>query len=104
MSTPARSDALLRVHRHAAVDGRARDRRVIREALDLVVDLRRELARRREDERARDVVRLARAAFAVLAKQTRDRTGSTYAAVLPVPVSAQPMTSRPARAYGSTAL
>ena len=34
----------------------------------------------------------------------RESTGSTYAAVLPVPVSAQPMTSRPASAYGSTAL
>ena len=35
---------------------------------------------------------------------SRESTGSTYAAVLPVPVSAQPMTSRPASAYGSTAL
>ena len=52
--------ALLRLHRHAAVDGDARDGRVIREALDLVVDLRRELARRREDQRARRMLRGAR--------------------------------------------
>ena len=45
--------AFLRLHRHAAVDGDARHRRVIREALNLVVDLRRELARGREDQRAR---------------------------------------------------
>jgi hypothetical protein len=60
----------LRLDRHAAVDGDARHRRVIGEALDLVVDLGRELARGREDQRARDAARRA-VAFAVLAQQAR---------------------------------
>src|SRR5436190_7328921 len=46
-----------RLHWNAAVNGSARHRRVIREALNLVVDLRRELARGREDQRAGDAVR-----------------------------------------------
>ena len=57
---------------------------MIREALHLVVDLRRELARWREDERSRDATRRT-VAFAV-SFNSRDRIGSKYAAVLPVPV------------------
>jgi hypothetical protein len=44
---------------------------VIREALDFVVDLRGELARGGEDQRARGVVRRARAGLAILADQAR---------------------------------
>ena len=44
--------ALLHAHLDAAVDGGARDRRVIRQAVNLVFDLHGELARRREDEHA----------------------------------------------------
>ena len=44
---------LLRVHRHAAVDRDARNRRVVRQPLHLVFDLDRELARRRQHQRAR---------------------------------------------------
>ena len=39
MSTPALERAFLRLHRHAAVDGDAGQVRVVREALDVVVDL-----------------------------------------------------------------
>ena len=45
--------ALLHVHRHAAVDGDARDRRVIGQALHLIFDLHGQLARRRQHQRAR---------------------------------------------------
>ena len=44
--------ALLAAHFDAAVDGRARHRRVVREAVDFVFDLDRELARRREHQHA----------------------------------------------------
>jgi hypothetical protein len=63
--------ALLRAHRHTAVDGGARDRRVIRKPLHLVVDLRRQLARRREHQRARRFVGGARTGLAIFANQTR---------------------------------
>ena len=42
--------AFLRRHLDATVDRCAGDRRVVREAVDLVLDLHRELARRREHE------------------------------------------------------
>ena len=45
--------ALLLIHRHAAVDGDARDRGVVGEALHLVLDLHRQLARGRQHQRAR---------------------------------------------------
>ncbi len=63
--------ALLGFHRHAAVDGDARDGRVIREPLHFVVNLRRQFARRRENQRARHAV-LRLVAFAVLAQQARE--------------------------------
>ena len=44
--------ALLHAHLDAAVDGGARDGRVVREAVDLVFDLHGELARRREHQHA----------------------------------------------------
>ena len=49
---------LLRAHPDAAEDGRAGHRRVDGELLEVLVDLRRELARGREDERARRAARL----------------------------------------------
>ena len=100
MSTPALSALLLHVHRHAAVDGDARDRRVIREALDLIFDLHGQLARRRQDQRARAPAARGR----VASLRNRCRIGTRNAAVLPVPVSAQAMTSRPASASGMTPL
>ena len=48
---------LLRTHADAAEDRRAGDRRVHGEVLQVLVDLRRQLARRREHERARDAAR-----------------------------------------------
>ena len=50
---------LLRAHADAAEHGRAGHRRVHRELLEVLVDLRRELPRGREDERARGAARLA---------------------------------------------
>jgi hypothetical protein len=55
--------ALLHVHRHAAVDGDARDRRVVGETLDLILDLHGELARWRENERPRPRLPVAAAMF-----------------------------------------
>ncbi len=52
MSTPARERAFLDAHLDAAVDGGAGDRRVVREPVDLVLDLHGELARRRQDQDA----------------------------------------------------
>ena len=49
---------LLRAHAHAAENRGARERRVHRELAQVLLDLRRELARRREHERARDAARL----------------------------------------------
>src|SRR5450759_867865 len=49
---------LLRAHSDAAENGRAGKRRVDRERLEVLVDLRRQLARGREDERARRAARL----------------------------------------------
>jgi hypothetical protein len=61
MSTPAAS----------AVNGDARDRRVIREALDLIVDLRGQFARGREHQRACGAV-LGLEALAVLPEEPRE--------------------------------
>src|SRR5664280_55074 len=49
---------LLGAHAHAAEDSRAGERRVDRERLEVLVDLRRQFARRGEDERARRAARL----------------------------------------------
>ena len=92
--------ALLHAHLDAAVDRGAGDGGVIGEAVDFVLDLHRELARRREHEhaalrgrcRAGRVGARRRAAAAAA-------IGTTNAAVLPVPVSAQAIRScRRARA------
>ena len=76
--------ALLRVHRHAAVDGDAGQVRVIGEALDVVFDLAAELARRREDEDAREAAlvgrRRARPEHAVQDRQ-EERRGLARAGV-----------------------
>ena len=94
--------ALLRPHLDAAVDGDAGEVGVVSEALHIVFDLHAELARRREDEDAG--VAVVRPAFWARALSMRLRIGSTKATVLPVPVSAQPMTSWPPSAIGMTAL
>jgi len=64
MSTPALS-ALLHAHVHAAVHGGAGHVRVIRQTVNLVFDLHRELARRREYEHARFPGRSKRELFGV---------------------------------------
>ena len=94
--------ALLRIHRHAAEHGDGRHRRVIRQADQRILDLHRQLARRRQDQRAR--VRLARgvAERRLLAQQLLQNRGAN-ASVLPVPVSAQATMSWPSRARGMTA-
>ncbi len=72
--------ALLRIHRYAAVDRDARQVRVIREALDIVLDLTRQLAGRREDQHAREPAllrrRLARAEHPI---QNRQEEGCRFA-------------------------
>jgi hypothetical protein len=67
------------------------DRRVDREVVQVLEDLRRELARRRDDQRAR---RPARLAISWL------RIGRQEGDVLPLPVMAQARTSRPSTAGG----
>ena len=90
--------ALLHAHLDAAVDGGARDGRVIREAVDLVFDLHGELARRREHQHAA-LGRRSRPAVDCgvgprIALSSRCSIGTTNAQVLPVPVSAHAMRSR----------
>ena len=58
MSTPGLQRAFLRTHLDAAEHRRRGHRRVIRQADQRILDLHRQLARRREDQRAR--VMLAR--------------------------------------------
>ena len=88
--------ALLRAHLDAAVDRRAGDAGVVREAVDFVFDLHRELARRREHEHAA----LARPSRRCPLQprpcrvSSRCSVGTTNAAVLPVPVSAHAIRSR----------
>ena len=99
--------ALLHAHLDAAVDGGAGDRRVVREAVDFVFDLHGELARRREDQHAalgRGVRLSVTAALTGRSVSSRCSIGTTNAAVLPVPVSAQAIRSRPASASGMTAV
>ena len=99
--------ALLHAHLDAAVDRRARDGGVVGEAVDFVLDLHRELARRREHQHAALARRpLRRSAGDVprVACSSRCSVGTTNAAVLPVPVSAQAIRSWPASASGMTAL
>ena len=83
---------LLRAHADAAEDRRAGDRRVHGDFLELFDDLRRELARRRHDERARRAALVARAVDGGWAAGTRRS--------LPLPVIAQASTSRPSIAGG----
>jgi hypothetical protein len=64
--------ALLRPHLDAAVDGDAREVGVIREALDVVFDLHAQLARRREDQDAREAA-LVRRSRARLQHAVQDR-------------------------------
>ena len=81
---------------HASVDDGVPDRVVTAVGLHAFADLRRELARRRQDE-APDARRARR--------RDEERCcsiGSTNAAVLPVPVWAQARRSRPCRACGIT--
>ena len=104
--------ALLRAHLDAAVDGGARDGRVIRQPVDFVLDLHGQLARRREHQHAAArLVRRGLGSFAHARQQrswsavsSRCRIGTTNAHVLPVPVSAQAMESPPASASGMTAV
>ncbi len=63
---------LLRVHRHAAVDGDAGQIRVVGEPLDVVLDLHAELARGREDEDAGKAA-LFRGSCARLQDSVQDR-------------------------------
>ena len=62
---------LLRTHADAAEDGGAADAREARELVPVLVDLRGQLARGREDERARDAARLGRSAAGGSAAGTR---------------------------------
>ena len=77
---------LLRPHADAAEHRRAGDRRVHGEGVEVLEDLRRQLARRREHERARRPPRL-------VDQPVDDRQQN--AAVLPLPVCAEAMTSGP---------
>ena len=109
MSTPALSARSWIAHLDAAVDGGAGHRRVIREAVNLVFDLHRELARRRQHQHAA----LRAPVFGSWRRRPfGDRAGvqqplqrrDDERAVLPVPVSAQAMRSPPPSASGMTAL
>ena len=83
---------LLRPHADAAEDGGARDRRVHGQLREVLVDL-------RAPARASGVRTSARVVRRGL-RIRRCRIGSTKAAVLPLPVTAQASTSRPAIAGG----
>ena len=72
---------------------------MVGQALDLVLDLDGQLARRRQHQRSR-----ARRRLGAVSVRNRCRIGTRNAAVLPVPVSAQAMTSLPASASGMTPL
>ena len=87
----------LRALADAAEDRGATDAHRLAEGADVLIDLRGELARRRDDERAR-VTATERIST------SRSRIGRTNAAVLPVPVCAMPMRSRPARTGGMAAV
>ena len=66
---------LLRPHRHAAEDRRAGERRVDRERVELLEDLRGQLTRRREDQRAGPAARLVHQVV-----QDREQEGGGLAA------------------------
>ena len=66
---------LLRAHADAAEDRRAGERRMHREAIELLEDLRSQLARRRQDERARRAARLVHQSV-----QYREQEGDRLAA------------------------
>ena len=94
--------ALLRAHLDAAVDRRARERRVVREAVDFVLDLDGELARRREHQHA--ALARRRVGFGGRLVRSAAAWARTNAAVLPVPVSAHAIRSSPASARPITAV
>ena len=74
--------ALLRIHRHAAEDGHGRDRRVVGQADKCVLDLHDQLARRRQDQRAREWLARGIAKRRLLAEQllqNRQREGEGLA-------------------------
>ena len=85
----AAEGVLLRPHADAAEDRGAVDRRVDGEVLEVLEDLRRQLTRRRDDQRARRPARLAD-------QLVEDRQQT----VLPLPVMAQARTSLPSSAGG----
>jgi hypothetical protein len=89
---------LLDVHRDAAIDRYARHGGVVGQALHLVLNLDRQLARGR-----RISVRV-RGGCGGASWRNRCRIGTRNAAVLPVPVSAQAITSAPDKAIGITPL
>ena len=95
MSGDARERDLLPALADAAVDDRVARRRGDAVGRYALGDLRRELARGRDDERPQASPRGPSAA-------RRWRIGRTNAAVLPVPVCAQASTSRPASTCGMT--
>ena len=88
----------LRLHADAAEHHHAGELGVLAVGANAFLDLRRELARRREDEGAdRQLPRASRTAGLAM---SRCSIGSTKPAVLPVPVWAPPMTSPPERTAG----
>jgi hypothetical protein len=88
----------LRVDVDPAVDHERAQRHVLAVGLHAVVDLDRELARRREDQAAHRVQRGREA----LRRERREplQKGKVKPAVLPVPVCAAPRRSRPERTTG----
>ena len=83
----------LRAFADAAEDRGVAQRQVPAVGADVLFDLRDQLARRRHDQRAHVALSTAR-------RSRRSSIGSTKAAVLPVPVCATPMMSRPSRMTG----
>ena len=88
----------LRILAHAAVNDRLPQRGVLAVGAETFADLAGQLAGRREDERAD----AASVAFRRIARRASSdaAAGSANAAVLPVPVCAQPSRSRPAITCG----
>ena len=96
--------AFLHAHLDAAVDGRAGHRRVVRQPVNLVLDLHGEFARRREHEHAASRCGcggVGAAGRPAAAWRRRGRSAASAASarrrrtVLPVPVSAQAIRSLP---------
>ena len=91
----ARERAHLRRLADAAVDDRDREAQVPAVGAEALADLRSELARRREHQRAHRIARALAERATACASRGAARIGSANAAVLPVPVCAQPSRSRP---------